>query len=259
MDTLKVVHHSVASLDGRLTLAPGILLLYGDPRWQEAAGAAGSSGEVYAKIKALHNPQALLEGSGSLVLEGQQSEPLPPCGGDARSLYQDFLPENVVNQPNRRWLTVVDGRGRVRWLYKEFPGEQWEGWYLLVLVCSHTPAEYLAYLQRENIPYLVAGEERVDLKDGLRKLSEKLGVQRLVSTAGGRLNGALLRAGLIDEVNIEFFPALIGGAGTPALFDAPPLLPEEHPTRLKLISAQVQADGHIWLRYQVCSNNIKAR
>jgi len=34
---------------------------------------------------------------------------------------------------------------------------------------------------------------------------------RLVIPAWGRLSGALLRAGLVDEVNIELCPALIGG------------------------------------------------
>ena len=128
-----------------------------------------------------------------------------------------------------------------------------KGWYLLVLVAQHTAAEYLAYLQRESIPYLVAGDERVDLPLALERLRSKLGVACLLSTGGGKLNGALLRAGLVDEVSIEFFPAVIGGSSTPTLFDSAPLQADEWPTRLKLISAQVQAEGRVWLRYQVVS------
>jgi riboflavin biosynthesis pyrimidine reductase len=75
----------------------------------------------------------------------------------------------------------------------------------------------------------------------------------MLSTAGGRLNGALLRAGLVDEVSLEFFPAIIGGPDTPSLFDAPALQQGEQPARLKLISAQVQADGRLWVRYEVAS------
>jgi len=65
------------------------------------------------------------------------------------------------------------------------------------------------------------------------------------------LNGALLRAGLVDEISIEFFPAVIGGFETPSLFDSPALKPDEWPTQLNLISAQVQAGGRVWLRYEV--------
>ena len=252
MSRPRVVVHSLASVDGRITLAPDVLLLYGDERWQ---AVAGSSEDVYERLKLTHKPQVFLEGSGSFVPSNAEPEPLPPVDGDPQSLYQDFLPHNVVHRPGHQgWFTAVDSRGRVRWLYKEFEG--WEGWHLLVLVAHHTPPEYLAYLQHEKIPYLVAGEERVDLHPALEKLESQLGVTCLVSTAGGKLNGALLRAGLVDEISIEFFPAVIGGFETPALFDSPALKPDEWPTRLKLISAQVQAEGRVRLRYEVVSEHV---
>ena len=203
-------------------------------------------------LRFTHKPQVILEGSGSLVTSDADPMPLPPVAGDPKALYQDFLPDTVVHRPGHRgWFTVVDSRGRVRWAYKEWPEEEWAGWHLLVLGAHHTPPEYLAYLQRETIPYLIAGEERVDLHHAMEKLGSRLGVTSVLSQAGGRLNGALLRAGLVDEINIEFFPAVIGGTETPSLFDSPALQPDEWPTRLKLISVQVQAERHVWLRYQV--------
>ncbi len=250
MNRPRVVVHQGASVDGRLTLAPDILLLFGDERWQAIAG----SSNLFEWLKFTHKPQAFLEGSGSLVRDNEEPEPLPPFEGDSKSLYQDFLPDAVVRRPEHQgWFTVVDSRGRVRWAYKEWPEEEWTGWHLLVLVAHHTPPEYLAYLQRESIPYLVAGEERVDLRQAMEKVASQLNVTCVLSTAGGRLNGALLRAGLVDEINIEFFPAVIGGFETPSLFDSPALKLDEWPTRLKLISVQVQAEGRVWFRYQVIS------
>jgi 2,5-diamino-6-(ribosylamino)-4(3H)-pyrimidinone 5'-phosphate reductase len=249
MSRPRVVVHAVASVDGRMTLAPDVLLLHGDDRWQ---AVAGSSDDVYERLKLTYKPQVFLEGSGSFVPNSAKPEPLPPTGGEPQPLYQGFLPHHIVHRPGHQgWFTVVDSRGRVRWLYKEFEG--WEGWHLLVLVAHHTPPEYLAYLQREKIPYLVAGEKRVDLHTALEKLESQLGITCVVSTAGGRLNGALLRAGLVEEISIEFFPAIIGGFETPALFDSPALKPDEWPTRLELISAQVQAEERVRLRYQVIS------
>jgi len=55
----------------------------------------------------------------------------------------------------------------------------------------------------------------------------------------------------VDEVNIGFFPAIIGGPDTPSLFDAPALKPGDWPARLKLISAQARSEGRVWLRYEV--------
>jgi 2,5-diamino-6-(ribosylamino)-4(3H)-pyrimidinone 5'-phosphate reductase len=176
MSRPRVVVHSLASVDGRITLAPNVLLLYGDERWQ---AVAGSSDEVYERLKLAYKPQVFLEGSGSFVPSNAEPEPLPPVDGDPSSLYQDFLPHDVVHRPGHQgWFTAVDSRGRVRWFYKEFEG--WEGWHLLVLVAQHTPPEYLAYLQRERIPYLVAGEERVDRYAALEKLGDRLGVTCVV-------------------------------------------------------------------------------
>jgi RibD C-terminal domain len=249
VDRPKVVVLGEVSVDGRLTVAPGVLLLYGDERWNTVAG----SSNVFDWVKFIHKPQATLEGSGSFIRDGEEREPLPPFAGDPAAPCQDYLPEAIVRRPGHRgWFTAVDGRGRVRWAYKS--GDAWpgyEGWYALVLVARQTPAAYLAYLRREAIPYLVAGEERVDLALALEKMQARLGVDCVVVTSPGRLGGALLRAGLVDEINIDFFPAVMGGPDTPSLFDAPALKPGEWPVRLKLISAQVHGEGRVWLRYQV--------
>jgi riboflavin biosynthesis pyrimidine reductase len=251
MNRPKVIIYGDVSVDGRLTIAPDVVLLFGDKRWD----AMAEPSDVYEWLMFTHKPQALLEGSNSFIPAHDTPETLPPVTDSPDKLYQDFLPEAVIHHPaHYTWFTVVDSRGRVRWFYtgepgKEAPGS--EGQHLLVLVARHTPAEYLAYLQRENVPYLVAGEERVDLRLALEKLASQLGIQCVISTSPGKLAGALLRAGLVDEINIEFSPAIIGGTDTPTLFDSPTLGPDEWPTRLKLLTVQVQAGGRVWLRYEV--------
>jgi 2,5-diamino-6-(ribosylamino)-4(3H)-pyrimidinone 5'-phosphate reductase len=252
----KVITINTASVDGKLAVSPEKPLLYGDERWQaiEEWSPADESTGAYDQIKRIHSPQATLEGSGSFVPEGTEPDPLPPFEGDPAPLYKDFIPESTVRREGHRgWFTAVDGRGRVRNWIKDGAvfGADHTGWHLLVLVGRHTPAAYLAYLQRESIPYLVAGDGPVDLRLGLEKMRKKLGVTCVLSTAGGRLNGALLRAGLVDEINVEFLPVLIGGPETPSLFNSPLLKPDEMPTRLKLISAQMQSGGRVWLRYRV--------
>jgi hypothetical protein len=252
MDRPRVVVLNGASVDGRLAVSPDRLLLSGDERWQDLAEE--SDLDVFKWLKAHHKPGATLEGSGSFVLEGQESGSLPLFDGNRDVLYQDFVPAAKLSSPDLRgWFTVVDGRGRVRWGHRDGAafGEDWAGWYLMVLVGYHTPPEYLAYLRREDIPYLVAGEGRVDLEQALIKMKALLGIECVLSTGGGRLNGALLRAGLIDEVNVEYLPALIGGVETPSLYDAPALGPDERPTRLELVSCVSQSGGRVWLRYKV--------
>ena len=261
MSRPKVITFNSASMDGRVAASADVLLLHGDGRWQaiEAWSAAPCAASPLDTLRALHRPDATLEGSGSLVREGHTPSPLPTFRGNAASLYEDHLPQAVIDRAGHRgWFTVVDGRGRVRnWIVDGGVfGPEWAGWHLVVLVAQHTPPPYLAYLQSEQIPYLVAGDDgkHVDLGLALEKLAGKLGVGCLLSTAGGRLNGALLRAGLVDEINVEYLPAIVGGFETPALYDAHDLGSDEMPTRLELTSCQVLPTGRIWARYCVVAS-----
>jgi riboflavin biosynthesis pyrimidine reductase len=246
----RVVVSVSASADGRLTLRRDCLLLEEDAAklWRslQPPGAQAVEDARSAEIDRRHHPQAVLEGSGSLVPH-DAGPILDPAGDAAEDLYQDFLPDEVLHRPgHEKWFAVVDGRGRVRWTMTR-NGE----FDLLVLVARATPATYLAYLRREGICYLVAGQDRVDLGGALRRMRERLGVTCIVSTAGGGLNGALLRAGLVDEIELVVLPAAIGGSGTPAIFDGPALADGEQPTRLRLASTHVGGDGVLWLRYDV--------
>lgn len=255
MDRPKVVVLNSASVDGRLAVSPEVLLLYGDERWKaiEDWSPIDKEDTVMSALQAIHHPQATLEGSGSFVRDEHTPAVLPPFEGDPALLYEDYMPDAVVERPGHRgWFMVVDGRGRGRgWIVDGAAfGPDWEGWHLLVLAGHHTPPAYLAYLRRDRIPYVVAGKGHVDLGSALAKVRAALGVECVLSTAGGRLNGALIRAGLADEINVEFLPAVIGGRQTPSLFDAPSLGPDEWPTRLDLLSCRVQG-GRVWLRYKV--------
>jgi len=243
------------SIDGRMALGPNRTWWddLDDPRCKTLdKGNDELWREIESNIKRIHNPRAEMQGCGSFVREGEALKPLPPFEGDPGSLYQDFLPDEIVHRPDHQvWLVVVDGRGRLRTGYK---GTEHPGNHMLHLTSYGAPAEYLAFLQREKIPYLIAGEQRVDLKCAMEKLKAILAVDCVRSTAGAKLSGALLKAGLVDEINIILRPEIIGGFETPSLFDSPELRPDEWPTRLKLISVQVRVEGHMWLRYETVTN-----
>lgn len=242
----RVITCNMASVDGRLTLAPGVQLLSGDERWSRIAGDA----DPYAWVRELHDPDVLLEGSGSFV--GPGAGPVAyapaPAGPEVPSSH---LPREITEVEGRRWMAVVDGRGRVQLRFAEWPDPAWDGWHALVLASRATAPAHLAWLRDHGIPYLVAGDGPVDLAVALDLLRGELGVETVVCTGGGRLGGALLRAGLVDEIDLELLPAVIGGRGTPALFDAAPLARDEAPVPLRLLASEVGGDGHLRLRYAV--------
>lgn len=239
-------------MDGRLTLAPGVSLLAGDPRWTELTADVG---DPYQWVRDQHDPQVLLEGSGSFLPETEPAlvetrVPGPSVVGE------HFLPDAVVGVAGRRWFAVVDGRGRVDLQFTEWPDPAWRGWHALFLTSRAAPPEHLTGLRQRGIPYLVVGEGHVDLPMAMSLLGSELRVRTVVSTGGGRLGGALLRAGLVDEIDVDLFPFVVGGRGTPALFDAPPLGPDERPVRLELLSAEPLGHGRLRLRYAVIGRGV---
>jgi riboflavin biosynthesis pyrimidine reductase len=251
MNKPTIVVITAASLDGRVALGPDRTQWdeLDDPRNEEPYGAGGAWKDAVQRIEQIHHPQAEMQGSSSFVRQGEELRPLPPFEGDPERLHRSFLPDKIIQRPNlARWLVVVDGRGRMRSGYQ---GDESSGSYVLHLTSHGAPPEYLAFLRREGIPYVIAGDRRVDLPAAMESLRSRLGVTCLLSMAGGRLNGALLRAGLIDEVNVLFTPRLIGGFDTPSLYDSPDLAEDEWPVPLSLISVEVRADGVLWVRYQV--------
>ncbi len=122
---------------------------------------------------------------------------------------------------------------------------------MLHLVSYDVSPEYLSFLRKKGIPYLISGEDRVDLEDVLRKMKSTLNIDTILTSSGGRLAGALIRNNILDEVNMRFNPVVIGGFETPSLFNAPELKKDQWPIKLLHISTQVKASGHLLVRYKV--------
>lgn len=246
------------SIDGRIALWPKRILL------EPEVGAAWSALETPGATSLLQERQrlltdrfgstmAVLSGSGSFVTEPDNRLP-PVVVDDPDALLEDFLPAAVCAQPaHEKWFAVTDsrgrGRGRGRRSVKRVDGND-----LLILVTRSTPPEYLGYLRAEQICYPVVGDDRVNFGVAMQRMRDRLGGTCVLADGGSGLNGALLRAHLVDELELVILPVAIGGAGIPSFFDGDPLGPAEFPAQLTLTSSRVTADGAVWLSYGVNSS-----
>jgi 2,5-diamino-6-(ribosylamino)-4(3H)-pyrimidinone 5'-phosphate reductase len=127
-----------------------------------------------------------------------------------------------------------------------------------VAICSDsTPDDYLQYLAEVGVDCIVAGPEKVDLRAALEELNRRYGIQTVRVDSGGILNGALLRAGLVDEVSILVHPALVGGTSQRSMFRAPDLTSPDGVIPLALVSAEAIGESLVWLRYKVAGRRKK--
>jgi len=252
MERPKVILMVSASLDGRIAYMPGTTMYSPVDESLHPFDILSDDWNYFKdKIESIHNPDFLLEGSNMLVTESEDLKALPEYDGNPDILYSDYLPQHIVNREGRtKWTSLVDGRGRFREAYKAYTHDPAS--YIIHLTSHAAPPEYLGFLQKEEIPYLITGNERVDLKDAFRKLYSKLGVKCIMTTSGGKLSGALIRENLLDEVNILFSPVVFGGTNAPVLFKSPDINPPDIlPRKLKYIESQVLESGAIWVRYEV--------
>jgi 2,5-diamino-6-(ribosylamino)-4(3H)-pyrimidinone 5'-phosphate reductase len=69
--------------------------------------------------------------------------------------------------------------------------------------------------------------------------------------SGGILNGALLRAGLVDELSLLINPGLVGGTTPRSAFVAPDLTSAGGVINLRLTHMEKVRGDVVWLRYEV--------
>ncbi len=140
----------------------------------------------------------------------------------------------------------ADARGALRFQHADVDGD-----HVVLLVTSQVSNAYLAHLQRAGASYLFCGERHVDVGMALRKIRTVLGLRKLMLEGGGRFNGALLQAGLVDEISQVIVPVVDGGAGVPGIFDIPGPAPRRAAASLRLINRRMLPGGVHWLRYHI--------
>jgi len=220
----RVIIHNQVSVDGRFDwIEPDLALFY---------GVAASFGE-----------EATLAGSNTVV-----------AGYPDEATWLDL---DAEYEPPRRdpadsslpLLVVPDSRGRIRVWHLLRQECYWRD--AVALVSSATPRDYLDYLERLRVEYIVAGEDHVDMRTALEELNARYGVKVVRADCGGTLNGVLLREGLVDAVSLLLSSCLVGGNEPRSMFIAQELTSREGVIGLSLQRMEKLDGGVVWLLYQV--------
>jgi 2,5-diamino-6-(ribosylamino)-4(3H)-pyrimidinone 5'-phosphate reductase len=223
----RVVCHMASSIDGRVVVD-------GWPKRSEEA--------VHREYERIHDRYDC-DGwmCGRITMEPfaggvrSESEVAREYSGDAR---EDFVAGDYES-----YAFAIDPSGRLAWGSNDVNGD-----HVVAIVSEKVSDEYLRFLRERGVSYLIAGGKDIDFEMALRKIHERFGVKTLLLEGGGRINGSVMAAGLVDEVSLILTPVADGRMGTPALFDVPE---GATPQRLVLEETESLDDGLLWLRYRV--------
>ncbi len=220
-----VICHMVSSVDGRIL----------PDRWHPPL----QDHSFYERLHEEIGCDAWLVGRVTGQEFAARDTPYPPAAGTSLERQSWFTRKTAD-----AWAVVLDAGGKIAWGRGDVEGDP-----LLVVLTQAVSDSHLAGLRQDGVSYVFAGEREVDLPAALETLNRELGIRRLLLEGGGAANGALLHAGLVDELSLVIAPSVEGVPGGPAVFDihgGPDALAE---MGMALESCQVLEGGFVWLRY----------
>jgi riboflavin biosynthesis pyrimidine reductase len=177
---------------------------------------------------------------------------------DGRKIKLPRAPKNftrrdyIANEKATRLAIGADAKGVLRFQENEVEGD-----HVVLLVTERVSNDYLAHLQAAGVSYLFCGKKEIDLRVALQKLAKAFRLRKLMLQGGGKFNGAMLKAGLIDEISHLTVPVADGGVGVSSFFDIPGEPPPKAAATLRLLSCKQLHSGVIWARYKIVARHTR--
>ncbi len=220
-----IICHMVSSLDGKIDgAALSSVMAHGE---YEATGA---------KLKG----DAWICGRTTMQQHFAEKKPFVSASKEPAGPRPAFVARRA-----KSYAISVNTLGKLRWSSGDLDGD-----HLICIVSERASAGYLDMLQEKGVSYVVSGKSSVDLKKAVNQLGKYFGVGTLLLEGGGHINGAFLKAGLVDELSLLVVPSIDGRHDIPAVFDG--LNPsKKKATALRLKSIERRKRDALWLRYGV--------
>lgn len=148
----------------------------------------------------------------------------------------------------KSYAIVLDAHGKIAWGINDIGGDP-----IVVVLTEQVSDAHLVGLRADGVGYCFAGKQAIDIPLALRILHNEMRIERLMLEGGGEVNGAFLRAGVVDEVSVLVIPVVDGAKGAPSLFDsrAGETTPADAVRTMRLDSCQALDGGVVWLRYSI--------
>ena len=86
----------------------------------------------------------------------------------------------------------------------------------VIAVSERAPADRVRAFKEKGAEVVVAGKEKVDFVELLKKLKQ-MGIEKLMVEGGSSVNWELIKNDLVDEIRLIHLPVVVGGDDVPSL------------------------------------------
>ena len=224
----RVICHMMSSVDGRIVVT-------GWPLSDELRAEYESIHESYDADGWICGRITMEPFAKRVRSDSEVAQDLP--GNSSRDDY-------VASGHHESFAFAIDASGRLAWESNDIGGD-----HVVAILSNRVSDAYLAFLREREVSYIIAGEREIDLTAAMEKIGKIFGLKTLMLEGGGTINGAMLRAGLIDELSLLIAPVADARVGTPALFDI--LASDVTPVEAQLQQVERRGSGIVWLRYRI--------
>ncbi len=198
-----------------------------------ADGKIAPANRKFVPFSSARDHELLLKlrtGADAVMSGARTVDSVPVNLGPGGAKYQRMRLRKGLAEYNLR--VIVSGSGSIR-LDAEVFRHTFSP--IIVLVSERATQKRISSLRARGAEVAVFGKAEVDFVKAFRWLRQKWGVKRLLCEGGGEINGALFRAGLVDEVYQTLCPVIFGGREAPTMADGAGIekLAEAIPLKIK--------------------------
>lgn len=156
----------------------------------------------------------------------------------------------VGKRDSKRIFITVDPDADIFYTDNKLRGDN-----ILVVLGTNATTDYLGMLEEKGISYIVLSDS-TNLREAMEIIHDRFGINKISLQGGGIIDGAMLAAGLIDELSLVMYPGIDGLTTAPSIFEYLGAS-DEFPAAgqsLELLSTDVRNHGVVWLRYKFHKN-----
>lgn len=186
-----------------------------DGRLGSGRSGEGAREEISARGKAFEDAHDELGGDGWIIgrvtgAEMSKAKAHPPASFNAPP-----RPHFFARRDAGAYGIIVDPSAKLHFDKPDIGGD-----HVVVLLGQGVEDGHLAELKADGVSYVVADGPEIDLRATLELLGRELGVKRLLLEGGGGVNGAFLKAGVVDDIVLLIWPSINAITGDRAVFEA---------------------------------------